>query len=107
MNKFIPRGTLLVKFKNEKRLYSVGDLRLTNELSIGQLFLAMATLEDKKTSEYGSKWPSFSTKKDEFKKIETELNKSTTDYEKLCKVCAHLGTNVPEIVPNEQIELNN
>lgn len=103
MNKFIPHGTLLVKVRSENRLYSINDLQLINDLTIGQLFLAVATLHDKSGSDFGIKWPSFANKRNEFKVLEKEINSCRTDYEKLVKICGHLSVDVPTIVPNEKI----
>lgn len=105
MNTVIPHGTLLVKVQNEFRLYSVGDLQLVNELTIGQLFLAVANLYNKDKTEFGSAWPSFATKRNEFKVLEKMLASCKTDYEKLTNVCQHLMVAVPEIVENDKILL--
>lgn len=105
MSTVIPHGTLLVKVQNEYRLYSVSDLQMVNELTIGQLFIAVANLYGKDKSEFGAAWPSFATKRNEFKVLENLIKSCKTDYEKLTNVCVHLKVAVPEIVVNEKILL--
>ena len=101
----IPHGTLLVKVQDNYRLYSINDLQLVNELTIGQLYIAVAQLYNKSANDFGTLWPSFANKRNEFKLLEKTIKSCKTDYEKLTKVCTHLQVDVPEIVSNEKILL--
>lgn len=105
MNTTIPHGTLLVKVQDNYRLYSISDLQLVNELTIGQLYLAVAQLYNKSASDFGTRWPSFANKRNEFKLLEKSITSCKTDYDKLTNVCQHLMVDIPEIVPNEKILL--
>lgn len=104
-----PLGTILVTREGwDKKLYYVEDLKYMNELTIGQLFFAVAGFYGKTREAYGQKWIQFLNHQYEvsnaFKFMKAELEKLDNDYDKLVKVCEHLEEPQIEAIPVEELK---
>ena len=98
----IPAGTIVITRNGwEDKLYNISDLVYMKELTVGQLFNAVARYYNKNKSSYKNVWPVFKAPNGDVSKafmiLQRDIMNSTNDMEKLEKVCAHLGEQVPEL----------
>lgn len=105
----VPVGTILVtRMGWDKKLYYVEDLMFMNELTIGQVFHAVAGFYGKTKEDYGTKWIKFLNHQYEmsnaFKFMKEQIDACENDYDKLLKVCSHLGEAHIQAIPVAELK---
>lgn len=104
-------GVLLIEVKGEPKLCCIEDMMHSKHFTIGQLFHAVATLNNKTPADYGNAWPRYKNADDEVSKDWKVLenarkNNCENDYEFIIEVCTQLGENPPTVIARSEVLKN-
>lgn len=87
------KTTLYFTKGTERVVRSTEDLNETNDLTIGQVFLAVAKHYNKSAEDY-PRWISFSKNRSEFDVIKERMDECINDVEKIQMACDWLGEEI-------------
>ena len=103
-------GVLLIEVQGESKLCCLEDMMHSKCFSVGQIFWAVAVLNNKTPESYGDSWPKYRNKDSEvsqdWKVLEAVRNDCSTDFEFVLEVCSQLGEVPPEVLARSEVQKN-
>lgn len=103
-------GVLLIEVRGEPKLCCIEDMMHSKHFSVGQLFWAVAVLNNKTPASYGDAWPKYKNKDSEvsqdWKVLQAVYKDCNTDYEFILEVCSQLGEESPQVLARSEVQKN-
>lgn len=101
-------GVLLIDIDQKPQLCCIEEMKSSKFFNIGQMFNAVAVLNNKTPKQYGKLWPSFRDVNGDVSKewnaIQSVHQSCENDYEFLQAVCKQLQEEVPEVVSKNVVQ---